>query len=232
MKNQYVADINDYRKYGLIRMLSDGGKIRTGVCWMLTPNDNRTDGKFTQYIYAPEIWKKYDSNLFDSLKNSLLNGDRNVQYIEDTDIIPNAIYHNDILSDNTKERSGYFAKMQDRLKSADLIFFDPDNGIEVKSRPYGRKNSSKFLYWDELSHAYKAGKSVLVYQHFIRENRRQFISRLSAGIRERLGAAEVLPFRTPNVVFFLVPHQKHAVFLRERASIAAGIWERQINLCR
>jgi hypothetical protein len=50
MKNQYIADINDYRKYGLIRTLSDSGKIRVGICWMLTPDDNRTDGQFTNYL--------------------------------------------------------------------------------------------------------------------------------------------------------------------------------------
>ena len=47
MKNQYFGDINDYRKYGLIRILSNSGIIRTGICWMLTPDDTRTDGKFT-----------------------------------------------------------------------------------------------------------------------------------------------------------------------------------------
>jgi chromosome condensin MukBEF MukE localization factor len=38
MKNQNIADINDYRKFGLVRTLSDSGKIRIDVCWMLTPD--------------------------------------------------------------------------------------------------------------------------------------------------------------------------------------------------
>ena len=63
MKNQYFGDINDYRKYGLIRILSDGGIIRTGICWMLTPDDTRTDGKFTQYLINPEEYKKFDPDL-------------------------------------------------------------------------------------------------------------------------------------------------------------------------
>lgn len=36
MKHQYVGDINDYRKYTLLRLLSSGGTNRIGVCWMLT----------------------------------------------------------------------------------------------------------------------------------------------------------------------------------------------------
>ena len=39
MKNQYFGDINDYRKYGLLRILSTYGPIKTAVCWMLTPDD-------------------------------------------------------------------------------------------------------------------------------------------------------------------------------------------------
>jgi hypothetical protein len=44
MKNQYFGDINDYRKYGLLRGLSNRGEIRTAVCWMLTTDDGRGDG--------------------------------------------------------------------------------------------------------------------------------------------------------------------------------------------
>ena len=72
MKNQYFGDINDYRKYGLIRILSDGGIIRTGICWMLTPDDTRTDGKFTEYLAKSEEYKKFDPDLYDFLGQCLL----------------------------------------------------------------------------------------------------------------------------------------------------------------
>ena len=39
MKNQYFGDINDYRKYGLIRLLTGAGQLKTAVCWMLAPGD-------------------------------------------------------------------------------------------------------------------------------------------------------------------------------------------------
>jgi hypothetical protein len=41
MKDQYFADINDYRKYGLLRILGEG--LRVGVCWMLTKPDGSGD---------------------------------------------------------------------------------------------------------------------------------------------------------------------------------------------
>jgi hypothetical protein len=61
---------------------------------------------------------------------------------------------------------GDFAEFTSMSKDCDLIFFDPDNGLEVKSKPKDRKNSCK--YSDELARAYANNKSVLVYQHFRR----------------------------------------------------------------
>jgi hypothetical protein len=44
MKNQYFGDENDYKKYGLLRMLAGEVKMKTAVCWMLTPDVEVGDG--------------------------------------------------------------------------------------------------------------------------------------------------------------------------------------------
>jgi hypothetical protein len=44
MKNQYFGDINDYRKYGLLRILQSTGNGRLLVAWMLTPDGGSRDG--------------------------------------------------------------------------------------------------------------------------------------------------------------------------------------------
>ncbi len=56
-----------------------------------------------------------------------------------------------------EERRRYFRRMLDLFREADLIFFDPDNGFEVRSKPIGRRDSSKYLYWHELTATYAAG---------------------------------------------------------------------------
>ena len=66
MKNQYVGDIGDYGKYGLLRFFADHD-IRIGINWYLTENDGSSDGKFTNYLNNPED-RIYDPELFDSLK--------------------------------------------------------------------------------------------------------------------------------------------------------------------
>ena len=49
MKNQYVGDIGDYGKYGLLRFLANKG-IKIGVNWYLTENDLTNDGNKTDYL--------------------------------------------------------------------------------------------------------------------------------------------------------------------------------------
>lgn len=45
MKDQYAGDINDYRKYGLLRTITESSDLSLAVCWMLTAPDGRRDGR-------------------------------------------------------------------------------------------------------------------------------------------------------------------------------------------
>jgi hypothetical protein len=122
--------------------------------------------------------------------------------------------------------------MLERFRRADLIFFDPDNGFEVKSKPYGRKESSKFLYWREASDAYSAGHSLLVYQHFARERREAFVERIADELRSRTNAASIYSFRTPHVVFFLADRPEREETFHRQAARTALVWEGQISVQR
>jgi hypothetical protein len=59
MKNQCFGDINDYRKYGLLRCLSGQGAMHTADCWMLTAGDGSGDGGHTRYLCSPSKWRAY-----------------------------------------------------------------------------------------------------------------------------------------------------------------------------
>ena len=76
MKDQYVGDINDYRKYALLRALSSGGANRIGVCWMLTPSDGRSDGNKLAYLQQPERHRRVDPELFEILAHAAAEPDR------------------------------------------------------------------------------------------------------------------------------------------------------------
>ena len=65
MKVQYFGDENDYRKYALLRLLATLGRFKIGVCWMLTPADERSDGGKRSFIQRPAKWRALDPDLFD-----------------------------------------------------------------------------------------------------------------------------------------------------------------------
>jgi len=208
MKNQYFGDINDYKKYGILRILSNRGKIRIGICWMLTEDNNINEGNFTSYIHQPKRWREFDPPLFKSLECAITLNQRNVKLVEQMSLIENSHYFANILGDSSSGREIYFNEFSLAALSCDLIFFDPDNGIEVKSKPYCRSGSNKYVYWKELISFYEAGYSLLIYQHFPRLKREIFIENIMSDIRSKLKTELVMFFLTSNVLFILITQKK------------------------
>lgn len=229
MKNQYFGDVNDYRKYGLLRKLVEPGRIRVAVCWMLTPDDAGPDGRKTRYLDQPERWSRYDPDLFVMLWEAAVGlQERNVHSAERVGFIPNAVFYCPTVPDSLPERSGYFHDFWATAKDCGLVFFDPDNGLEVKSMPKGRRGSSKYLYWDELKKTYERGHSVLVYQHFPRAKHGPFMDELAYRMRAETSASLVYSFRTRTVVFFLLPTDSMLAGLEPGIDQVASTWKGEI----
>lgn len=218
MKEQYVGDISDYRKYALLRALADGDRNRIGICWMLTPPDGRSDGNKLAYLDQPERYRDFDPDLFDLLKGAAaVPDDRRLRSIKESGIIPGAVYFNDTLPDDREGRAAYMTACSQALRDVDLVFFDPDNGMEVAKKK-GHRDSSKYVYLDEIASFYAAGKSVLIYQHFPRVKRDVFLERC----RDRLAAiapfADLWAFTTKHMVFLLLAHPANKAYFSRRAS--------------
>jgi hypothetical protein len=229
VKNQYFGDINDYRKYGLIRAILSATKLRMLVAWMLTPDDKSTDGKFISYLDAPTEWSRHDPELFNALRDALQpNGKRHVDLIEQTDLLPQAEYFSAIVPDAAVKRDEWFRVLSERARASELVFLDPDNGLEVKSRPYGNKASSKFLFWREVEALWSGGKSLLIYQHFVRENRVQYIQRKLDELKAAAPGSTVEAFSTSHVVFLMALQPKHQQFHSDIVQAVQDRWKGQI----
>ncbi|MDX1001549.1 hypothetical protein GOE20_11555 [Sinorhizobium medicae] len=224
MKDQYVGDINDYRKYALLRALSAGGANRIGVCWMMTPDDGGIDGGKLAYLQQPSRFRLYDSELFDILDQAAsAPGRRRLKAIEDSGAVPGAVYHNDLLPDDASNRQAFMDACASEFRKIDLAFFDPDNGLEVSLRK-GRKNSSKYLYLDEVATFYGSGKSLLIYQHFPRMERSEFVGRCVERLRSAAPGTFLWAFTTAHVVFFLLLHPESPSRLAFAAMTACQRW--------
>ena len=183
MKNQYFGDVNDYRKYGLLRLLAGGGNLRIGVCWMLTADDGSTDGGKSKLRYLQNKnvvrWRRFDQPLYDKIRrliwdatqDQVKSNSRLIAHFDQT-FVPNSIVWDSSLEDCPVKRQDYFTKMfaEFRSKQVELVFFDPDNGLAGnvghRSIRKGGITSCKHLFCDEVRTCIEEGFSALVYQHF------------------------------------------------------------------
>lgn len=230
MKNQYFGDINDYRKYGLLRVLQSTGDCSLLVAWMLTPDDGSRDGGFRSYLDNRRALAKHDPKLFDGLANLLRSSSqRSVALIEESELLPRSQYYSVMVPDGRSERENWQKDLLHTASGIDLVFLDPDNGIEVPSKPVGRKGSSKYVTWREIRSLWEAGCSLLIYQHFRRENRQAFTQRLASELGRRTGARFTEAFCTPHVLFLLAAQDRHAKRFGEAVRLLSEQWSPQIE---
>lgn len=115
MKDQYFGDINDYRKYGLLRSIIEASKLRVLVAWMRTLEDDGTDGKFISYLDQPEKWSRYDPQLFQKIRDILASEQhRRVNLIESTGLLLEAEYFADCVPDSASDRNAWLAMLVSR----------------------------------------------------------------------------------------------------------------------
>ena len=229
LKNQYFGDINDYRKYGLIRALQVEAQLKVLVAWMLTLNDQRRDGELRSYLREPDEWLRFDPELYRGLTDLLDTGvTPRVGLIEESSLLGTADYFSEIVPDAAAPREAWARRLLTAASESEFVFLDPDNGLEVPSRPLGKKGSSKYVYWPEVVAIWEGGASVLIYQHFHREKRETFVPRMVGELQKRTGAV-VEAFRTPRVLFLLASQPKHSRLFRRGIGRISRLWGHEIS---
>jgi hypothetical protein len=209
MKNEYFGDDNDYRKYGLLRSLPRTSNMKLLVAWMLTGRDEEqsNDGQSRSYLEKEDRFGGCDPELYDWLREKRGEG-RSVSHIENSQLLHGATFYSEVVQDDRAGRQQWAEGLYRKAESADVVFLDPDIGIEVASKPCegGRKGSSKYVAWAELEKLWNAGKSLLIYQHFAHAEHEAFIRSKLHGLKEHLRTPvpyQLSAFITPKVVFLL-----------------------------
>ena len=195
MKNQYVGDIGDFGKYGLLRFLANHG-IKIGVNWYLTEDDSSSDGRFTGYLNRPEEGIS-DPELFYVLKEIAFRSDKSVNMIQDAHIIQGAEFYKEILKSSSLEadarelsRRLWFNNSTLILKDVDLIFADPDNGISYR-KTAKTKDSEKYILPEDVCDYYNSGRNVVYYCHKGRRKQEAW-EQAKTGIRNYIRDAQIL----------------------------------------
>ena len=169
MKNQYIADIGDYGKYGLLRYLLQNG-LQLGINWYMTPDDGRSDGSHREYLNNAQ-YRVYDPILYDEMKCMAGLDDKTIEAVQSSRILDGAIFFSDVLAtndchwrDRAEERDNWHQRALEQLKETQLIFADPDNGLSSRKKQ-GDKSSSKYVLPKEIEDYYNRGQDVVYYHH-------------------------------------------------------------------
>jgi hypothetical protein len=62
-------------------------------------------------------------------------------------------------------RQAWLEKSLTKLNQTDIIFLDPDNGVNLDISKKGKINSIKYVFPDEIEAYYMLGKSIIIYNH-------------------------------------------------------------------
>lgn len=218
MKDQYFADFGDYQKISLLRILRDHG-FQILVYWMKTTDDGSSDGKHITYLKKPGLWRSFVPDIYDFLKDKIETGERRLAHIEESSHCSGI----EFLSQNIEgiiERGDALKEVLEH--TADIVLFDPDNGIEVAST--NKRNIHKYVTWQEITNAFKSGKSVVIYQHFSRSSREQFIESKVSEIRKRVSDT-VRSIQVRHSVYFFLIQDRHEEGLERVITEFASIWK-------
>ena len=91
-----------------------------------------------------------------------------------------------------------------------LVFFDPDNGLQIASIPKHHPKGGKYIYWDELTQFWRRGNTLLIYHHL---NRTITTAKQVTGLTDKFAVefpdARAIPLvfrRGSSRVFWLIHH--------------------------
>ena len=225
-----------------------------GVVWYLTPDESKSrDGRQTRYLGLDEKKRRQftecDEKLYLTLGDIVGAKARSVKAVQQSAILPEGtIYYNKPLdlrgvkkgSGETlqqareRTRAEWNALALEETKDCEIIFLDPDNGLETGSVDAAALRGVKYAYYDELKSYLGREQSVVVYHHLNRGSKalRQIYQK-QREIYERLGrrAFAMRYHRGSPRAFILIPQSRSRKEITESTRrMIAGAWGRHFTM--
>jgi hypothetical protein len=203
MQDRYVGDAGDYAKYSLLKALAgEDDPLSLGVLWYLFPNESHNgDGRHISYLQQPNMATR-DPDTHSALGVLVASDRRCISAVERTKILPsNTTFFGAPVTIaagprvRADHRASWFRAGLRKLAKAELVFLDPDNGIETPALDKNSPKAGKYVFWSEIEAIWGAGKSLVVYNHLNRSASAAVqTERLCGQIKARLlGAAAIMP---------------------------------------
>ncbi len=254
MQDRYTGDVGDFGKYGLLRALCghDDPVLRLGVIWYRTDEsiveaDSANDGKHIGYLRPDKMpeYRPCDPPLYDRLQEIVARNDRRVAAVEETGLLgANTAFYRDYVAGPRTDASGEARAIPRRrwadesrraTAKCDLVFLDPDNGLETKSTPITRVKAPKYTYLEEVQQLYDRGQSVVIYHHLARNgSHSQQIAEWCERLIGRIQPGDIFALRFGRGTaraYFVLATPTHAEILADRVlALVGSAWSEHFEL--
>jgi hypothetical protein len=233
MQDAYAGDVGDFGKFVLLDAVArSSGGLKIGINWYYVPSPRiaSNDGKHTGYLDPSN--GRYDSfrscshRIFDALSGLIASRDRTVAGLEALRLLPRTTrYFSTPVPLPGKARSDWFTASMIALFACEIVFLDPDNGIQPAGLGFRERRSVKYALLDEIASYYHSGKSVIVYNHRDRSPKSRYDERLGmvASIPGIRADVQIIRFRRFSVrdYLFLVQSPHRAIIRRAVGTLCA-----------
>ena len=226
MQEKYLGDTPDFAKYALLKALR-GSDLRLGINWYLTlPHEvdgiGNKDGKTRQHVSDPKSYRAIDSTLWEQLQNFQHSDDRSIRDFENGKVFPRSTkYFSEPLSfdglnsksETLQARSDWVQRGLSKLKSTDLVFIDPDTGMEIPSKERHEKAGPKYTFYDELVPLIKRNQTLVIIQFVdhLRGAEKQ-AQRVAGKLRNYAGfdgKLDIVQAKAGRAILFFILHGKN-----------------------
>ncbi|MBB5538473.1 hypothetical protein [Rhizobium giardinii] len=216
MQERYLGDSHDYAKYSLLRHLGNVLGGRVGLNWYLTRHDQvdklgNNDGEKRHHVTS-KTWRGWEIDLLRQLQPLQTPSERRLSRVAELGVLPqDTIYFDDYVPQ--LDRAIWHRTGRELLKSADIVFLDPDNGFEVPSAT-GRTRPKYALYSEAID--FLNDNKIVVAIQFARqcapvERALTVRSRLSALAERDIKTPIIRARLAPNLLFVtLAPQEREA----------------------
>jgi tRNA (guanine37-N1)-methyltransferase len=165
VQDRYAGDVGDYIKLALLRRLARDRRV--ALLWWKHPDEGyNADGKHTTYLDSP-AWRGLDGELFEQLLSVRDARPRSIARLEGLKLFPAASYSSELVPHGPSrqaERQIWFQQQLELAETAEVVFVDPDNGIDLRADAE-RRASPKHVSLDELRRLAGRGRPLIVYHH-------------------------------------------------------------------
>jgi hypothetical protein len=246
MQDRYVGDVGDYGKYGLLRALRGRpAALRLGVVWYRVPDESHTrDGRFLGYLDPTADnharFRACDPELFDGMA-SVIRRSRRIEEVQTTRLLGDTTRYfaeplawtSERVTDRAEQRRSWLARGVSTIDGSNIVFVDPDNGIECASVTRTSAKGPKYAFLDEIEYLYRATGAIVIYHHLSRRGSatQQAMRAIHSVQRATGGDVWALRFHRGTSRLFVIATAPSDGLLRERTrEFLATSWREHFTL--